>query len=146
MKTDNQLRTAVLSVSDGIVTVTLAFKNKTTADWSGTFVCTRALASLLREGDLVVADTQFGPRVAIVEEIHDEPEFHTDEINWRWVVQKVDISVVEALEAKVQAGVKALKVAQRQYLKRQVAQQLGISAEDARLIVPDFNVIDETKG
>lgn len=141
MKSDCQLRTAVLAVSDSLTTVLVKFPNKTKDDWEVTFICTKALAKTLSAGKFAVADTRHGYRVCTVVEVHTESNFHDDEIEWRWVVRRVDADAVQRLEDKVQRSVASLKESQRRRMREQMVEALGFTDVGALAITTDDDAV-----
>lgn len=59
------------------------------------------------EGDMAVVNTPHGLSIVEIVEIHDEPEIDPDSvIDFKWIVQKVDIDAIEQAEADDKAFAK----------------------------------------
>lgn len=98
----------------------------------------RTLAKELDKGTLVAVKNAKGPALAIVEEVHDEPQIDLDNdhhINYRWAFQIIDTSEVEKREAEDEKIVERLRAQKRRSVREQTLAALGLSQTDVQLLL-----------
>lgn len=98
----------------------------------------RSLAAQLDKGMTVAVKNGMGVTVAIVEEIHDEPQIDLENdkhINYRWAFQIIDTAEVEKREREDERIVERLRDRQRQNVREQTLAALGLSQTDVQLLL-----------
>lgn len=87
----------------------------------------------LEEGQVVVVDTQYGPKTARVMEVHNIPKFNSD-MELKWVISKVDFTKFEKLNSIEQKFQDQLLRIEQQSKRQQaldaLKERLGIEETD----------------
>ncbi len=113
--------------ADHVVTVGCYFTDNA-ADKKYTFKCHTDLANTLKIGDKVIADTKTGLRVVTVARIDDVCDIMpNDPVEYAWVFQRVDTSLLDNLNIMEDRIVKVLKKQQRDRIRTKVLDELGLA-------------------
>jgi len=98
-----------------------------------TYVCTQELAETLEVGDwaLVGKAEDQGFRAAKVCQVDCFADIDVDaDFEYCWAFQKVDFEGLDSLRESTEAVVKSLKGLQRERMRKQALESLGISSDD----------------
>lgn len=130
-RTGMNLRTVALICHEGITSVgaypITAGGGREPGNY--TFACPVVIAEQLTEGDLVVVETScYGYRLFKVDEIHTDPRFDPNtDIEYQFVISRIDRSIVDNLESEVKVAEENLRVHQTRGIRQQILGQFGIS-------------------
>lgn len=106
-----------------------------------TFKCTRSQAEELqkKEFPIVVVQSAGSLNLAVVVDVHDEPEIDTAaSFQYKWVVCEVDLSEMENAIAEELRLVQALRKQQRSTYRDQLIKSLGFNSEhDLQLLLEE---------
>lgn len=123
----SNLNTVALLMRDDIVTVHCAFNSD--ADKEYTYVCSKHVAEHLKLGDkVVVMGNKQNMQIVEVRQIDEDcdVDIHT---NWdyAWIIQRISIEHYENNKAETDSMVKTLKKRQRETVRRQALESMGIT-------------------
>ncbi len=102
----------------------------------------RTLAKEVRKGVYIVVKNGMGITVAIVEEVHDEPQIDLENdkhINYRWAFQIVDTDTIEQREIEDERIVERLRTKQRENVRQQTLAALGLSGFEVHKLIHDVD-------
>lgn len=124
-------------MQEGFTTVAVVFARDTRAEFpvgqqrSYTYKCPSDVAESLTAGDLVIVppsnDTKL-PSIATVVRVDDEPELNFEgDIQYKWLIGKVDTSRYDDIQKKEKAMVKVLRDSERQRQREQLLESYQMS-------------------
>ena len=137
----------IVSLSQtGYKTVSVVFELVNDPKRAWTYKAADALE--LSTDDLVVVQANTSFKVGRVSEVHAEPQIDTEsDIDYKWVVDKVDLTLFNQIQANEEAFLLQLKKMQQKSVQTQIqstlAEQFGGSVDDVSKAVSDF--LDVTK-
>lgn len=116
------LRNAALVVDESLTTVLCRFNS---GDMDYMFVCTKELAATLSVDDFVVAETTKGLSVVRVICIHNDTEIDpNNSLKYQFIVQRVNIEVLDDMNAKLNDSVTKLQQLQRDTMRERVRAEI----------------------
>lgn len=128
------------SLRDDMTTITVRFvTNMTSGPY--TYKCPKALAFNLAAGDLLAVDANNDMNyncvgLAVVEEVHDEPQL---DLEWKrpykWVICKVDYEAASARQKKDEEVGKKLSDKKMRNCRDQALAALGLTSEEAQKLL-----------
>jgi len=124
MKSQTELRNTAAMLSEDIVTVTATIHE---AERPHTFLCPRDLAQHLSAHDLVVAQVRDGHKIVTVDEVHDECLLNDpSNVQYKWILQKVDTNVEHQLNEWLDGAAKALYDLERKAARKKMLEDFGL--------------------
>ena len=116
------LRNAALVVDESLTTVNCRFMS---SDMDYMFVCPKELAGTLNVDDFVVAETTKGLSVLRVIDIHNDTEIDPNSnIKYQFIVQRVDLELLDNLNTTLTDSVNKLQQLQRDNMRERVRAEI----------------------
>lgn len=118
-----KLRNLAAFIDDELTTVSVIFENSNN---SYTYVASKELAKTLETGDQVLVRASGALKVVSVVEVHAESEVDVDAgFGYSVIIQKVDHTEHNKIEARLSAGESALRSQQRAQYRAQIKENLN---------------------
>lgn len=140
----------IISLSQkGFSTVAIVFEMTNEPKKAWTYKAPNSLE--LTVGDLVVVQANTSFKVGKVAEVHAEPQIDTDsDIDYKWVIDKVDLTLFNKIQENEEAFLAQLKKMQKQSVANQItatlAEQFGGTPEEVGKAVDSFLDVNTIAG